>query len=242
MATNNKTKMKFKTVAMRDPSDPTKSVFVPTICDRSDPLPLSRVITAAINEGRIAGLKANAAKSVAEGICDQIYEKLKEGNGVEFERYFNVKLFLDGTVQDAAAGLTSERNKVNIRLMPGPDFKIGLDAFSWSNVANDMAATLEYIIGANDVRGQILRGGAISVEGSGFGSTSEGVTVTFTFEGGEPVAGAVLHVGPNRVEVAWPSALADVPDGTEIGCTVVKTVDGVDYPSNSKSATLVTAE
>lgn len=241
MATNDKTKMKFKVVAMRDPSDPTKSVFVPAICDRNDPLPLSRVIAAAINEGRIAGLKTNAAKSVAEGICDQIYEKLKDGDAVEFGRYFHVKLFLDGTVQDAGAGLT-EQNKVNIRLMPGPDFKIGRDAFSWSNVANDKAATIEYIIGANDVRDEILRGGAISVEGSGFGNTAEGVTVTFTFEGGEAVAGAVSHVGPNRVEVAWPSALADVPAGTEISCTVVKTVDGVDYPSNAKSATLVSAE
>ena len=83
---------------------------------------------------------------------------------------------------------------------------------------------------------------AVTAPESVFECDPRGVTVTFTFEGGEAVAGAVSHVGPNRVEVAWPSALADVPAGTEISCTVVKTVDGVDYPSNAKSATLVSAE
>lgn len=238
--TADKAKLRFEVRSQKDPKDTTKTIFVPAIVERADPMQLSKVVYNAINEGRIAGLKPNAAKSIAEGICDQMYEELKEGNSIAFMKYFHVRLYLDGTVSDAAAQLTGE-NKVNVRIAPGSDFRLGLDTFSWTNVANDKAAKLDFIVGAAGVRGEIQKNGAIYLDGSGFGDTTEGVSVKFVYEGGEEVAGVATSVGPNRIAVAFPAGLADVPDGTEITATVTKTVDDKEYPSNAKTATLVAA-
>ena len=239
--TEDKAKLKFEVRSQKDPKDETKTIFVPAIVDRTDPMQLSKVVRNAINEGRIAGLKPNAAKSIAEGICDQIYEELKEGNSIAFMKYFHIRLYLDGTVADSAAQLTAT-NHVNVRIAPGADFRLGLDAFSWSNIANDKSAKLDYVVSSAGVRGEIKKNGAIYIDGSGFGSTTAGVTVKFSCEDEDDIECTPTSVGPNRVTVAFPAALAELEAGTEITVTVIKTVDGTDYASNAKTATLVSAE
>ena len=238
--TLDKAKLKFEVRSQKDPTDETRTIFVPAIVERADPMQLSKVVYNAINDGRIAGLKPNAAKSIAEGICDQIYEELKEGNSIAFMKYFHVRLYLDGTVADAGSQLTGA-NKVNVRIAPGSDFRLGLDTFSWSNVANDKSAKLDYIVSASGVRGEIQKDGAIYIDGSGFGETTEGVTVRFVYEDGAEVAGAATSVGPNRIAVAFPEGLSGVADGTEVAVTVTKSVDGREYTSNTKTATIVSA-
>ena len=84
--TADKAKLRFEVRSQKDPKDTTKTIFVPAIVERADPMQLSKVVYNAINEGRIAGLKPNAAKSIAEGICDQMYEELKEGTHLGVHR------------------------------------------------------------------------------------------------------------------------------------------------------------
>ena len=154
-----KAKLKYEVRSQKDPQDETKTLFVPAIVERNDPLSLAQVVYSAIDTGRIAGLKTNAAKGIAEGICDQIYQELLKGNSIAFAKYFYISLFLSGTVADAAAALTSS-NQVNVRLRQGNDFRVALADFSWSNIANDKSAKLEYIVSASGVRGEIETGGA----------------------------------------------------------------------------------
>jgi len=239
--TMDKAKLKFEVRSQRDPSDPTKTLFVPAIVERADPMSLAGVIYNAIDTGRITGLKTNAAKAIAEGICDQIYQELLRGNSIAFEKYFYLSLYLDGTVEDASAQLTAA-NKVNVRIRQGNDFRVSLSDFSWSNVANDKSAKLDYIVSAAGVRGEIEKNGAIYIDGNNFGVTTEGVEVKFVYGDGVEVEGTATSVGPNRIAVAFPAGLANVANGTEISVTVTKTIDGTDYVSNSKSATLVPAE
>lgn len=238
--TMEKAKLKFEVRAQKDPTDPTKTIFVPAIVERNDPMSLAGVIYNAIDTGRIAGLKPNAAKAIAEGICDQMYQEILKGNGIAFEKYFYIRLYLDGTVEDASAQL-SAANRVNVRLTQGSDFRVGRDDFAWTNIANDKSARLDYIVSGSGVRGEIQKLGEIYIDGAGFGEGTEGVSVRFVYEGGEEVEGTVASVGPNRIAVDFPAGLADVADGTEIAVTVIKRVDGTDYPSNSKSAVLVAA-
>ncbi|MBQ4385793.1 MAG: hypothetical protein II823_07745 [Kiritimatiellae bacterium] len=238
--TTDKAKLRFEVRSQKDPKDETRTIFVPAIVERAEAMQLSKVVRNAINEGRIAGLKPNAAKSIAEGICDQIYEELKEGNSIAFMKYFHVRLYLDGTVADAGSQLT-DANRVNVRIAPGSDFRLGLDTFSWSNVANDRSAKLDYIVSASGVRGEIRKGGAIYIDGSGFGESAEGVTVVFLFEDGAVVEGIATSVGPNRIAVAFPEGLSGVADGTEVAVSVTKSVDGGEYTSNTKTATIVAA-
>lgn len=236
-----KAKIKFEVRSQKDPSDPTKTIFVPAIVERNDPMSLAGVIFNAIDTGRITGLKTNAAKAIAEGICDQIYQELLRGNSIAFEKYFYLSLFLDGTVEDASAQLTAA-NKVNVRIRQGNDFRVALGDFSWSNIANDKSARLDYIVSASGVRGEIEKNGAIYLDGTNFGSSTEGVAVKFVYGDGVEVEGTATSVGPNRIAVAFPAGLENVANGTEISVSVTKTIDGTDYVSNSKNATLVAAE
>ncbi len=99
-----------------------------------------------------------------------------------------------------------------------------------------------WLSSASGVCGEIRKNGAIYLDGTNFGSTDEGVAVKFVYGDGVEVEGSVTSVGPNRIAVAFPSGLENVANGTEISVSVTKTVDGTDYVSNSKNATLVAAE
>lgn len=182
--TMDKAKLKFEVRTQKDPQDETKTLFVPAIVDRSDPLSLAQVVYNAIDTGRIA-----------EGICDQIYQELLRGNSIAFGKYFYVSLFLSGTVADAAASLTSA-NTVNVRLRQGNDFRVALGDFSWTNVANDKSAKIDWIVSATGVRGEIMKNSSLSVEGSGFGNTAAGVTVKFVTSEGVEATGSIASISP----------------------------------------------
>ena len=47
--------------------------------------------------------------------------------------------------------------------------------------------------------------------------------------------------GENLIAVAWPSAMSDVADGTEVALTVTRTEGEMEYISMPKTATVVSA-
>ena len=238
--TMEKAKLKFEVRAQKDPSDESKSIFVPSIVDRSDPVSLAGVIYNAIDTGRIAGLKTSAARSVAEGICDQIYQELLKGNGIAFGKYFYIRLYLDGTVAGTAAQLTSD-NHVNVRITQGSDFRVNLGDFTWTNTANDRSAGVDYVMSATGRRGEIAKNNPFDIEGRNFGTVRSAIQVEakYTVDGVEETASCtVTGVGENRVSCGFPQQMAQLAVGTEIKLIVTKTVDGVEYSSNAKKCTL----
>ena len=242
--TMEKAKLKFEVRAQKDPSDESKSIFVPSIVDRSDPVSLAGVIYNAIDTGRIAGLKTSAARSVAEGICDQIYQELLKGNGIAFGKYFYIRLYLDGTVAGTAAQLTSD-NHVNVRITQGSDFRVNLGDFTWTNTANDRSAGVDYVMSATGKRGEIAKNNPFDIEGRNFGTVRSAIKVVLAWTEGDEAKTAeatVTGVGENRVSCGFPQALAQTAVGTEINVTVVKTVDGVEYGSTCRQKTILAAD
>ena len=238
--TMEKAKLKFEVRAQKDPSDESKSIFVPSIVDRSDPVSLAGVIYNAIDTGRIAGLKTSAARSVAEGICDQIYQELLKGNGIAFGKYFYIRLYLDGTVTGTAAQLTSD-NHVNVRITQGSDFRVNLGDFTWTNTANDRSAGVDYVMSATGKRGEIAKNNPFDIEGRNFGTIRSAIQAEakYTVDGVEQTAAfTVTGVGNNRVSCGFPQELAQVAVGTELKIIVTKTVDGVEYTTNAKKCKL----
>ena len=98
-------------------------MFIPSIVDRNDALPLDEVIVRAIKQGRIVGLKESAASAIADAIARQMYEEFKEGNGVRFGNYFYARVYLKGTTDGNGtphARRKHERDKQSQQL-PGSD-------------------------------------------------------------------------------------------------------------------------
>ena len=239
--TMEKAKLKFEVRAQKDPADVSKSIFVPSIVDRGDPMSLAGVIYNAIDTGRIAGLKTNAAKSVAEGICDQIYQELLKGNGIAFGKYFYIRLYLDGTVTGTAAQLTSD-NHVNVRITQGNDFRVSLGDFTWTNTANDKSASVDYVMSSTGTRGEIAKNNPFDIEGRNFGTVRSAIKVMLGWTEGDEAKSAeatVTGVGENRVSCGFPQAMAQVAVGTAIEVTVVKTVDDVEYSASCRQTTIL---
>jgi len=87
--------VKYEVRAQRDPVN-NVTIYVPAIVDR------------------------NAAKSLATGLCEQLFKEFRDGNAVNFDGYFYGRLYLDGTVN--ADGRISFANRVNTSSRPDGDW------------------------------------------------------------------------------------------------------------------------
>ena len=129
----NKSVIRWKPVALEDPSDRSKTIYVPTIVERNQTKTLSDVVYSAIDRGLIAGLKTSAAQAIAEGILAQLGQELNSAHGVIFGDFFAVRAYLDGTVDGLLGTLTAE-NKLNTRFVAGSALKLDRKDFSFRNV------------------------------------------------------------------------------------------------------------
>ena len=229
--------MKYEVRPQRDPIN-NVTIYVPQIVDRSAAKSLATVIENAIDRGLIVGVKPSAASGIATGLCEQLFKEFKDGNSVNFDGYFYGRIYLDGTV--GADGRLTGSNAINIRLVKGTKFSLAMRDFSFTNVADDKTPNVEFLISASTgaVRGKLIKGQAILVNGSTFGDDAEHVSAKIVFDEGTEVEATVTSCGENLVTVAWPAALDDVPSGTSISLTVTRTEGEMEYVSLPKSATI----
>ena len=232
--------VKYEVRAQRDPIN-NVTIYVPAIVDRSAAKSLATVIENAIDRGLIVGVKPSAASGIATGLCEQLFKEFRDGNAVNFDGYFYGRLYLDGTVN--TDGRITSDNSINIRLVKGAKWALATNDFSFTNIADDKTPNVEFLISActGAVRGKLVKEQAILVNGSTFGDDAEHVSAKFVFEDGTEVVGSVTSCGENLIAVAWPSAMSDVADGTEVSLTVTRVEDEMEYVSMPKTATIVSA-
>ena len=231
-ANDDKPNINYRVQLQPDPTDPTKQVRVPMICDRDYPVSLAKIVKRCINEGRIAGLKEEASESIALAICKQMYNALMEGEDVTFGEYFRVKLYLDGTVE-ADGALKDSANRVNMRLMPGTGLKAKLGDFSWHNVDAASRVTISNIMTlGQQVANTLITDQGFAIYGNNLQMVT-GDTVVATWDaGGSTPATATLT--PSEVDMShikfatWPEAFADLDEGTEITFTLTNHPDGAE--------------
>ena len=126
--------IRWKAVA-QDSALAGRTIYVPMVVDRTEPIDLTTLIERAIDTGRIAGLKPSAAQSIAEGTCEMIAQVLREGEGVQFGEYFCVRMYLGGTVDGPLSSLT-DKNPINAKIITGDKLKIDRSQFSFRNINN----------------------------------------------------------------------------------------------------------
>lgn len=129
----NKPVIRWKPIAQEDPSDRTRTLYVPHITERNDTKTLADVVYSAIDRGLIAGLKTSAAQAIAEGILAQLGEELNSARGVIFGDFFAVRAYLTGTV-DGLLGSLTDMNTLATRFVAGSALRLTRDRFSFRNV------------------------------------------------------------------------------------------------------------
>jgi hypothetical protein len=67
------------------------------IVDRVQPTGLDDILEKCIDRGLVAGIKPTAAKTIAEGVAQQIAKELSDGHGIQFGQYFYGRPYLSGT-------------------------------------------------------------------------------------------------------------------------------------------------
>ena len=225
--------LQYRIRAVKDPTDRTKTIYVPVIVERGTPVSLTKIITRAINEGRLLGIKTEAAESLAKGILAQIKLALEEGEGVNFGDYFRVRLYLDGTVETTGSALSALRNRVNIRLAPGTEFRSTLSSFSWHNVD---AASNVTIYNVQTVGGSTPNLLAADSPFAVYGSNLDmytGDTLTASWDDDGETQTLALNASEHdnaHIKVSWPSGFSEIESGTEIAFTLKNHPDGLDRP------------
>ncbi len=191
--------------------------YVPAIVERTQTVPLDEIIVRAIDRGLIVGLKASAAKNVAEAVAQQMYAEFKEGHGVKFGSYFAARLYLDGTTN--SDGKLTSANGVNVRFSNGASFKIDRSDFSWSNVQGGDIPGADFLISDADgaERGKLILSENILLNGVNLYKDGDaGTRVSFYAIDAETGAvaetataqvTAFLSRGPNVLEFTFPNAL-----------------------------------
>ena len=210
-----------------------RTIFVPTIVDREAPISLEGVIESAIDRGLVVGVKANAARAIAEGIAEELYHQFCLGRGIQFGQYFNGRLYLDGSSPSSDA-MIGPGNGVNIRLVKGTLFKLRTEDFSWHLVGSENFPRVDFVL-ANDegaVRGEIRRHSSIAINGDNLAEA----TCTLSWKFGEEVRTAAATIsarGANLLVIDCPAEFSGIADGTEVTFTVAKTADGKEYAVNA---------
>ena len=194
------------------------TIYVPSIVEREEIVPLDEIVRRAIDRGLIVGIKDSAAKSIADAVARQMYEEFRQGQGVRFGNYFHARLYLDGTT-DANGRLVAGRNNVNVRLVQGTAFKLTLDMFAFSNVAGGDIPGVDFVISDADgaERDLLLVGATLMLNGVNLYAEGDlGTKVQFFAldpATGDPAAAPSAEVtdfaskGPNLLTFAWPAAL-----------------------------------
>jgi len=156
-----------------------RTIYVPTIVDRGQTVPLETVIERAIDRGLIVGIKPTAATSIAQGLGKQMYAEFSNGRGIKFGDYFYGRLYLGGTC--GADGKLSPKNEINVRLMPGKGYRVKYGDFTYQNVESALVPTLDFVISdtAGAVRNKPVIDATLFVNGTKL--VGEGTTTTIEF-------------------------------------------------------------
>lgn len=224
-------------------------LYVPAIINREEAVPLDEIVIRAIDRNLIAGLKPSAAKSVADGVARQMFEELKNGNGIKFGDYFYARIYLDGQT-DGNGNLVEGRNGVNVRLYRGDGFKLALTDFTWQNVDGGNIPGIDYLISDVDgaVRDVLKPDADILLNGTalaGEADTAQKVVFTQVLAAGEAGDPQVVEVtdfiakGPNLLSFAWPAALVA---GRTYSVQAQRMRGGATYVSNNHVASVEDAE
>jgi hypothetical protein len=237
-----KTKLDYTVRTTRAPGE-TTDTWTPMIVDRLQPTGLEAVIEKCIDRGLITGIKTTAAKTIADGVAEQLAYEFKQGRGIQFGQYFYGRPYLSGQV-DANGRLMSD-NSIDVRLYKGAAFKLSRDDFSLSFIEGGNNPTISFVICAVDgkQRGEVVQGSNVKLNGKMLYGAGDTVKVKFAAEDGESAAVEVSNftaVSTELLAFVCPCALVA---GKRYLVSVERTdANGVVRVSATKPVTILASE
>ena len=233
-----KTRLNYTVRNTRAPGE-TRDAIVPVIVERLNPVELETVVENCIDRGLIAGLKTTAAHGIAEGVAAQIAREFSQGRGVQFGQYFYGRPYLSGTV-DGNGRLTSE-NSINVRLYKGNAFKLALSDYALHFLGSGDAPKIDFIVCDGDgVRGQVVKGASVKINGRFL--YSAGDTVKVCFQKGTDTAVEVTTFTATSDELLTFACPAALVAGNEYRYWVERTdANGVTRTTDKKPVNVVAA-
>ena len=176
-----KTKLDYTVRTTRAPGEQTDT-YIPMIVDRIQPTALESVIEKCIDRGLIAGLKPTAAKTIAEGVAQQMAYEFAQGRGIQFGQYFYGRPYLTGKVESDGR-LTSE-NGIEVRLYKGNSFALTRSDFSLSYIDGGNNPTITNVVSNQDgtARGDVVKGKKVYINGKMLYGAGDTVKVIFKDE------------------------------------------------------------
>ena len=181
-----KVKLDYTVRTTRAPGE-TTDTWTPMIVDRLQPTGLESVIEKCIDRGLITGIKTTAAKTIADGVAEQLAYEFGQGRGIQFGQYFYGRPYLSGQV-DGNGRLTSE-NSIDVRLYKGNAFKLSRDDFELSFIEGGNNPTISFLVcdGAYP-RGDIAKDTNVKLNGKMLYGAGDTVKVKFVAEDGASAA------------------------------------------------------
>ena len=227
-----KTAMQYKVIAAYNPS--TKgSLLRPVIVNRKT-MNLRQIVAYAKNAGYVRG-QSRDLEGLLGGFIQAIQDRALAGYSVNVNDWFIVSGRLKGTVGESRQ-LTGE-NSYHVTITATKDLKADIDDFSWSRVDEGAIIKLESLTSPGGNKGEVTRGLALVANGKNLAYNAawgDKVTVSWV-EGSETKS---LDLTPSEVAETymrfdWPSALAEVPENTEL--SVVAALHGEEGAAEQSS-------
>ena len=143
----------------------------------------------------------------------------------------------DGAIPETAKLVTTIRVHKGLKIDP-TQFHLKLEGYD-----DTLAPKIDFLISAaaGAERSKLVRGQAIMINGRNFGEDDTALAVSFGWGEGEDahsIAARISSCGENLIALTWPQEFNDLPAGTKVTATVKRTIDGRDYTSKPKAATL----
>lgn len=178
-------------------------------------------------------------KGTANGFFQGLQYLAKQGYTIDCSDWIRVSGNLRGQV--GADGVLTSANSYRITVTALKELTVPISEFNWHNIgAAVKIPRIDFVIGdaTGAKRGEIVKTAAILLNGNNFIEDGATASVKFVWDGGEETAGEVTTAAETLLVVAAQSALAQLPSGTEVDVTVIKTIDGKSFSSKAKSVVI----
>jgi len=151
------------------------------------------------------------------GFIEAMQDRAKAGYSINVNDWFIISGQLKGTVGEDRA-LTAA-NEYHVTITASKDLKVDIDNFSWSRIDDTgVVIKVENISSPGGKVGEIIKTKAIVANGKNLAyNAAWGDSVKLSYEGLEtPIALTPSEQSESYLRFDWPTALADVPVGTEL--------------------------
>lgn len=234
-----KAEMAYRVMARKDPQTG-NPIYCPVVVNGRK-VSVEQLLEEVASNGHGIG-KVSALKGAYFALMSVVREHLMAGDTVVLDEFARIHCTIRGTV-DPSGLLTEGRNEVHTAVHPLKAFQFKLDNFTWRNASateGSVRMTSITACGVGATIGSIQRGKDIRIVGRNLDKLAS-VTLTWTSEEGEgSVTVSPSETEPLTLRLPWPTALAEVADGTVVTFTATAG-EGASLQVVSRTATLAGA-